>query len=35
MDAPLPLDTGGGVDAEVRQALALVLGLIVGFGTGT
>jgi hypothetical protein len=34
MDAPLPLDAGGGVDAEVRQALALVLGLIVGFGTG-
>jgi len=34
MGAPLPLDTGGGVDAEVRQGLALVLGLIVGFGTG-
>lgn len=34
MDAPLPLDTGGGVDAETRQVLALVLGLIIGFGTG-
>jgi hypothetical protein len=34
MDAPLPLDTGGGVDAEVRQALALILGLFIGFGTG-
>ncbi len=34
MGAPLPLDTGGAVDAEVRQALALILGLFVGFGTG-
>lgn len=34
MDAPLPLDTGGGVDAEVKQVLALVLGLFIGFGTG-
>ncbi|HEX8824967.1 MAG TPA: hypothetical protein VF794_33935 [Archangium sp.] len=34
MGAPLPLDTGGGVDAEVRQALALILGLFIGFGTG-
>lgn len=31
---PLPLDTGGGVDAETRQVLALVLGLFIGFGTG-
>jgi hypothetical protein len=31
---PLPLDTGGAVDAEVRQALALILGLFIGFGTG-
>ena len=34
MGAPLPLDTGGAVDAEVRQALALILGLFLGFGTG-
>ena len=34
MDAPLPLDTGGGVDSEVKQVLALVLGLFIGFGTG-
>jgi hypothetical protein len=34
MDTPLPLDTGGAVDAEVRQALALILGLFIGFGTG-
>ncbi len=34
MGAPLPLDTGGGVDAESRQILALVLGLVLGFGTG-
>ncbi|MGZ3458835.1 MAG: hypothetical protein ACXU86_10085 [Archangium sp.] len=33
-DAPMPLDTGGGVDAETRQVLALVLGLFIGFGTG-
>jgi hypothetical protein len=34
MGTPLPLDTGGGVDAEMRQVLALVLGLFLGFGTG-
>ncbi|HYO54113.1 hypothetical protein [Archangium sp.] len=34
MDAPLPLDTGGAVSAEMRPILALVLGLILGFGTG-
>lgn len=34
MDAPLPLDTGGAVDSETRQILALVLGLFIGFGTG-
>ncbi len=34
MGTPLPLDTGGGVDAETRQVLALVLGLFLGFGTG-
>ena len=34
MGAPLPLDTGGGVDSDSRQILALVLGLILGFGTG-
>jgi hypothetical protein len=33
-NAPLPLDTGGGVDGETRQILALVLGLLIGFGTG-
>lgn len=30
----LPLDTGGGVSGETRQILALVLGLVVGFGLG-
>jgi hypothetical protein len=35
MDAPLPLDTGGAqVQGETRQVLALLLGLLVGFGTG-
>jgi hypothetical protein len=34
LGTPLPLDTGGGVDAETRQVLALVLGLFIGFGTG-
>lgn len=29
-----PLDTGGGVDSEVRQILALILGFIPGFGLG-
>jgi hypothetical protein len=29
-----PLDDGGGVDSDTRQVLALLLGLIVGFGTG-
>ncbi|ATB33529.1 hypothetical protein [Melittangium boletus] len=34
MDAPMPLDTGGGVSGDTRPVLALVLGLIIGFGTG-
>ncbi|MCY1078402.1 hypothetical protein [Archangium lansingense] len=34
MDAPLPLDTGGAMDSEVRQVAALLLGLFIGFGTG-
>ena len=34
MGAPMALDAGGGVDAESNRVLALVLGLIVGFGTG-
>jgi hypothetical protein len=29
-----PLDTGGGVSAQTRQVLALVLGLVIGFGIG-
>ncbi len=33
-DAPRPLDTGGAVSAQTRQLLALLLGLVVGFGTG-
>lgn len=32
--APLPLDTGGAVSSDVRQILALLLGLLVGFGLG-
>lgn len=31
---PFARDTGAGVDAETRQILALLLGLVVGFGTG-
>jgi hypothetical protein len=31
---PSPLDQGGGVDSGTRQILALLLGLLVGFGTG-
>jgi hypothetical protein len=34
MGTPLPLDTGGALDGETRQVLALVLGLFLGFGTG-
>ncbi|HSP80844.1 MAG TPA: hypothetical protein VLQ93_20120 [Myxococcaceae bacterium] len=34
MEAPLPLDTGGGVSADARSILSVVLGLLVGFGTG-
>ena len=34
MNTPLPLDAGGGVDSDSRQVLALVLGLVLGFGTG-
>lgn len=32
--APLPLDTGSGLSSGDRPILALLLGLIVGFGTG-
>ncbi|MFZ5471883.1 MAG: hypothetical protein ACOZIN_20830 [Myxococcota bacterium] len=31
---PTPLDSGGGVSGENRQILALLLGLIIGFGIG-
>jgi len=31
---PAPLDHGGGVSSGGRQVLALLLGLLVGFGTG-
>jgi hypothetical protein len=35
MDGPmLPLDTGGAVSSGTEPVLALVLGLLVGFGTG-
>jgi hypothetical protein len=34
MEAPQPLDTGGGVSADSRQILSVVLALLVGFGTG-
>ena len=34
MDAPLPLDTGGAQIQGRRQALGLLLGLLIGFGTG-
>jgi len=40
MDTPMPLDFGGGqrggggISGDTRRVLALVLGLIVGFGTG-
>jgi hypothetical protein len=34
MEGPLPLDLGGGVSGGTRQVLAVVLGLLVGFGTG-
>ncbi|MBM7116571.1 hypothetical protein [Archangium primigenium] len=34
MDAPLPLDTGGGVSSDLRPVLSLALGLILGFGLG-
>jgi hypothetical protein len=39
MDTPLPLDMGGGqrgggISGDTRRVLALVLGLIIGFGTG-
>jgi hypothetical protein len=30
----LPLDDGGGVSSDTRQVLALLLGLLVGFGIG-
>ena len=32
--APLALDTGGGLRSDERAVVALLLGLIVGFGTG-
>lgn len=32
--APLPLDTGGGLRSGTRPLVALLLGLIIGFGTG-
>lgn len=31
---PVPLDEGGGVSAETRQIMALVFGLVLGFGIG-
>jgi hypothetical protein len=34
LDGTQPLDTGGGVSAQTRQVLALVLGLVIGFGIG-
>jgi hypothetical protein len=33
-EAPRPLDDGGGLDSDVRQILALLLGFIPGFGIG-
>jgi hypothetical protein len=32
--APLPLDTGGGLRSDTKPLVALLLGLILGFGTG-
>src|SRR5262249_19575222 len=32
--APVPLDEGGGMSGETRQIMALLFGLILGFGTG-
>ena len=32
--APLALDTGGGLRSDTKPIIALLLGLIVGFGTG-
>lgn len=32
--SPLPLDRGGGLDSDLRQILALVLGFVPGFGLG-
>lgn len=33
-ESPLALDRGGGLDSDLRQVLALVLGFIPGFGLG-
>jgi hypothetical protein len=33
-ESPRALDAGGGVDSDVRQILALILGFIPGFGIG-